>query len=41
MKWFCDSNVKTSKEADRSKNHENGIRESGLGDSVEKDMAKA
>jgi len=41
MKWFCDSNVKTPKEVDRSKNHENGIRENGLGDSVEEDTAKA
>ena len=41
MKWFCDSNVKTPKEVDRSKNHENDIRENGLGDSVEEDTAKA
>ena len=41
MKWFCDSNVKTPKEVDRSKNHESGIHENGLGDSVEEDTAKA
>ena len=41
MRWFCDSNVKTPKEVDMSKNHESGIHESGLGDSVEEDTAKA
>ena len=41
MKWFCDSNVKTPKEVDRSENHENDIHENGLGDSVDEDMAKA
>ena len=40
MKWFCDSNVKTPKEVDRSKNHESDIHENGLGDSVEEDPAK-
>ena len=39
--WFCDSNIKTPKEVDRSKNHENDIHENGLGDSVEEDTAKA
>ena len=41
LKWFCDSNVKTPKEVDRSKNHESNIHENGLGDSVEEDVAKA
>ena len=41
MKWFCDSNIKTPKVVDRSKDHENGIHENGPGDSVEEDMAKA